>query len=90
MFGDWGWLGARTEGQHASFREWLGNIDRTKLVVVECGAGTAIPTVRSTCERAGGILVRINPREPQLRGEGIALPTGAAEALASIEALVRT
>jgi len=90
MFGDWGWISARTDSQQASFREWLGNIDRTRLVVVECGAGTAISTVRSTCERAGGTLVRINPREPQIRGEGLSLAIGAAEALERIDELVRT
>ncbi|MBV9124515.1 MAG: hypothetical protein JO112_14245 [Planctomycetes bacterium] len=39
-------------------------------MIVECGAGTAIPTVRHFCEHLAStqnaLLIRINPREPTL------------------------
>jgi hypothetical protein len=56
--------------------------------VVECGAGTAIPTVRLVCEDLagpfGGTLVRINPREPAVPAGHVALPAGALQALRRI------
>ena len=69
---------------------WLGRVAGERLVVVELGAGTAVPTVRSTCERLAGRLsarlVRINVREAY--GPGIVLPlaAGAREGLARIDA----
>ncbi len=59
-----------------------------RLVVVECGAGTAVATVRLVCEdlagQFDGTLVRINPREPGVPGGQIALPPGAPAALRAI------
>jgi hypothetical protein len=58
------------------------------LAVVECGAGTAIPSVRRFCERVAaatkGTLIRINVREPQVPAGGISLPMKALEALSGI------
>ena len=58
------------------------------LVVVECGAGSGVPTVRHTCEmvarKLGGTLIRINTREPQGPPGTISLPLGAREALEGI------
>lgn len=77
MFGDMGWDDARTDAQHATLAGWLDRV-QGPLVVLEFGAGTNIPTVRSFSERtargAGRTLVRINPREPQL-GFGFAPAT---------------
>ena len=59
------------------------------LVAIECGAGTAIPTVRLTCEdlvdRYGGTLIRINPGEPEVPRGHLALELGALDALERIE-----
>jgi|GEM_PF-191567 len=69
MFGDSGWDDTRSAAQEARLDTWL-QVLRTRgarPVVVECGAGTAIPTVRAFSERVaralGGTLMRINPRE---------------------------
>jgi NAD-dependent SIR2 family protein deacetylase len=90
MFGDWGWDGSRTEEQEQRLSEWLGTIRPGGLAVLECGAGTAIPSVRRFCERAasahGGTLIRINVREPEVPRGGISLPMRALEALRGIEA----
>jgi NAD-dependent SIR2 family protein deacetylase len=67
MFGDYSWIGARTEQQEMQLQDWLGDVGKNRLVVIECGAGKAIPTVRRAGEALqshfGGRLVRINKRD---------------------------
>ena len=60
-------------------------------VVVELGAGTAIPSVRHFAHEVltqhGGRLVRINPREHQVPGSAdVGLALGALEGLRQIDA----
>jgi NAD-dependent SIR2 family protein deacetylase len=89
MFGDGGWDHARSSAQESRLDAWLSEIDPRKIVVVECGAGTAIPTVRLFSEklaRRGATLVRINVREPEVPGGQIGLAMGALEALRAIDA----
>ena len=93
MFGDGQWLDDRTAGQLGQYRAWRDRARGARLVVVECGAGTAVPTVRLESERiaarAGGTLVRINVREPDVPpGPHVALAMGAADALAAINRLL--
>ena len=65
------------------------SLDGAKLVVIECGAGQAIPTVRLTCEeiaeRYGGTLIRINTREPEVPAGHVSIPLGALAALEAID-----
>jgi len=90
MFGDWSWLGHRSERQHERLSMWLDDLARSsaRLAVIELGAGTAIPTVRLTSEqvleRIGGTLIRINPREEDVPSGQIGLPFGAAEGIRRI------
>ena len=65
-------------------RDWLDSVER--LVCIELGAGTHIPTVRRFSEQAGGRLIRINPLEAALPdpASGLSLPLGA---LAGCQAL---
>jgi NAD-dependent SIR2 family protein deacetylase len=92
MFGDWGWIPDRTGRQEARFRDWLAGLRGRRLVVVECGAGTAVPTVRGQCEWVAGemeaTLVRINPRESHGPSGTASLPMGALEAIRAIDAKV--
>jgi NAD-dependent SIR2 family protein deacetylase len=88
MFGDHRWLSERTDAQHAAYRRWLEEIDDARLVVVELGAGLAVPTVRYESEQRAGILVRINPREPEVPSGGICLPGAARAMLQRIDALL--
>ena len=88
MFHDSGWLEERTEEQAVRQEKWLASVRRP--VVVELGAGTAIPSVRHFSQRIlrefGGRLVRINPREwevPTRLDVGIA--AGATHALSEID-----
>ena len=91
MFNDSAWLEERARRQAARLERWLADVRRP--VVVELGAGTAIPSVRHFSERvarqSGGWLVRLNPREfgvPTRMDVGIA--AGAAHALAEIDRLM--
>lgn len=89
MFGDWGWVSTRTDRQDGRQRDWVAQAQNEEIVIVEVGAGTAVPTVRSTCEslshRLGGPLVRINPRESQGPRGTIEISSGALEALEAVE-----
>jgi NAD-dependent SIR2 family protein deacetylase len=88
MFGDWGWLPYRTESQQSRFREWLHKNSKKQIAIVECGAGTGVPTVRMTSESVASTynaaLIRINTREPHVPPGQIAIPTGALETIEKI------
>jgi NAD-dependent SIR2 family protein deacetylase len=90
MFGDWSWVDRRTKTQELRLQAWLEELTSTaaRFVIVELGAGSAIPTVRHFAEgvalKCGGRLIRINPREDDVPEGAIGLPLGAAEAIASL------
>jgi NAD-dependent SIR2 family protein deacetylase len=94
MFGDWNWVDRRTEEQDCRYQTWLAAQAKSgwRMVVIECGAGTAIPTVRQQSEMVAGTngatLIRINPREPQGPRGTIGLAMGARQALERIEQLI--
>ncbi|ACH39812.1 NAD-dependent protein deacetylase, Sir2 family [Citrifermentans bemidjiense Bem] len=93
MFGDYCWIDDRTMRQQERFRQFLSRQGAGRIVVVEMGAGTAIPTVRAASERIGalahGRVIRINPREPQISKPHLSLPCGALEGLNGIEEMLR-
>lgn len=89
MFGDWGWDSMRSDEQGARLEDWRRVTQSARTVVIECGAGTAIPSVRRFSERLraeGATLIRINLREPE--GADIGLSSGARAALEAIAARV--
>lgn len=92
MFGDYSWIGDRTAEQEERFELFLRNRS-DKMVVVEMGAGTAIPTIRLLGERLGrsrgATVIRINPREPHIASPHISLPFGALEGLEGIDRELR-
>lgn len=92
MFGDWGWNESRTWEQEQRFNRWLGELKGSRLAVVECGAGTAIPTVRQLCEHVadmlGGVLIRLNVREPSVPVGHVGLGLGALAGLTAIDGLL--
>ena len=91
MFGDGRWVEQRTAAQGAAYDRWLNAVSGARLAVVECGAGTAVPTVRLESERVarrpGATHVRINLREPRTPPGGghVGLAAGAAAALRAID-----
>lgn len=87
MFRDGAWVDARAAAQQERFTQFLEAADLTRTVVIEAGAGLAVPTVRSLGEqlrRAGARLVRINVREAQGPAGTLSLPFGALEALSRL------
>lgn len=90
MFGDFSWLSSRTHGQEIRFDMFLEQHHNNPLVVIEMGAGTAIPTIRHTSESIGyrhnATVIRINPRESHIEEPHIPIPTGALEGLRAIAA----
>ena len=85
MFGDFRFVEDRVQKQLKRFNDWLSNIN-DKMVIIEIGAGKAVPTVRNMSERIkeifGATLIRINPRESE--GADIPIALGAKEALEKI------
>ena len=80
MFGDWGWVEARQRSQYAALRAWLRQVKRP--VIVEIGAGMAIPAVRHFGEATRGVLIRINPTEADVAmGKGYGLRMGGLEGI---------
>ncbi|MDF1579382.1 MAG: NAD-dependent deacetylase [Desulfuromonadales bacterium] len=88
MFGDYAWISNRTARQEERFDSFLQRNHNRPTVVVELGAGTAIPTIRFLSERLGEhpdvLVVRINPREPSVAPPHISLPVGALAGLKNI------
>lgn len=91
MFGDGHWLATRTAAQETCLEHWLHDQERLarRVLVLELGAGLAVPTIRRFAQHLAGALpgarlVRINPREPDGPPGTISLPLGA---LAAMDAL---
>ncbi len=90
MFGDWSYVGDRGDRQAGRY---LVRARRSPepAVVIECGAGSAVPTVRVHSEdlqRRGATLIRINPREAHGPPGTLSLDAGALEALTRLDALI--
>ena len=90
MFGDYQWIGDRTMSQAKRYQQWITQLltNRARLVVVELGAGIAVPSVRFESEdvarRHGATMIRINPHDSDVRNGQISIPLGA---LAGIQAI---
>ncbi|NOZ34818.1 MAG: NAD-dependent deacetylase [Chlorobi bacterium] len=92
MFGDWNWLSRRSVEQSERFYHYLSNFKKqnVKPVVIEIGAGKAVPTVRMKSERLASefdtTLIRINPRDYHIPSyiKGIEIQAGALEGITGI------
>lgn len=93
MFGDWDWDVERGHPQEVRLNQWLENVTG-RIVIVECGAGTAIPTVRRLSEQVvaamAGTLIRLNVRDPQVPPGQIGLACGALTGLRAIHDILQT
>jgi len=87
MFSDWSWVSGRTARQEGQLSSWLDSLrrDQKKVVIVEIGAGTAVPTVRQLSESIANQfstkLIRINPQDPDVPPGHISLSFNAMEAI---------
>jgi NAD-dependent SIR2 family protein deacetylase len=92
MFGDFSWLSDRTAAQERRFDAFCGEHLGEPMVVVELGAGTAIPTIRFQSESLvrgkGSLLIRINPREAQVPPGQVGLSVGALAGLQQLDGLL--
>ena len=93
MFGDGAWVSYRSHEQSGRLDRWLTSLrrDKSRLAVVEVGAGKAVPTVRITSENIARAhdahLVRINPRDPEVpRSSDIGLPVGSLDGISRVHA----
>lgn len=83
MFGDWNWVATPMHEQRSRFRRWRQQVERP--VVIELGAGTAIPSARLFGEEQNCPLIRINPTEWHVgKPDDAGLPLGALAGLRAI------
>ena len=94
MFGDYGFVEDRTSEQQERYEAIVETWNKSaRVVVIEIGAGLAIPTVRHASENIlddfpNATLLRINPAEPKGPGNTISIPTGGLEALTLLDAAI--
>lgn len=95
MFGDEAWVAGPSHEQSQRCQSWLALFqnEKTKLVIIELGAGQAVATVRTFSESLARMprasLIRINPRDSGINAKNhLALPTGALEGLHRIADLL--
>lgn len=88
LFSDSDWIGHHSYKRQAEFNRWLDSLHGKQLVIIECGAGTAIPTIRWISESAqrkpDATLIRINPRDFKVAENQIGIPSGALEGISRI------
>jgi len=89
MFGDSQWVERRCAEQEQRYATWLRKITGRRLAVLEIGAGLAVPTVRWECERAGGTLIRVNPRDSEVPVGGVSIALGALDAMLRVDRELR-
>jgi len=92
MFGDRGWIPDRSHSQNRRMLEWKNNLNEKKLVIIELGAGTAVPAVRYMSEKFlntfDSALIRINKREAQVPFGNIGIFDGAKKTIEGIESVI--
>lgn len=93
MFSDFGCVSTIVDRQAAAYEQWLAGVKDAKIVVVEVGAGEAIPTIRRESERLmdvfGATLIRINPRDANVPDGAISLPVGGLDGIRRIQDALR-
>jgi len=94
MFGDFSWLDERCRQQEERYHSFLEQTQGQRKVVIEIGAGTAIPTIRATSERIGRLpqttVIRINLREAEISPPHFSLPCTGLAGLTALDALLKS
>ncbi|MBN2645633.1 MAG: NAD-dependent deacetylase [Desulfuromonadaceae bacterium] len=89
MFNDYAWLPHRSVAQEEGFNDFLARHSDDRMVVIEIGAGSTIPTIRRRSERLGQrdktTVLRINPWEAQIAAPHLSFSCGALAALEKID-----
>lgn len=93
MFGDWGYCSPREGEQKKRYEAFLARAKLERLVVLEVGAGSSVPTVRACCERQGrrpgAQLIRINLEDATVPKGGISIQMGALDAISLLDEQLR-
>jgi NAD-dependent SIR2 family protein deacetylase len=93
MFGDYSWIARRSSSQQDRFDAFVEAHHRDAIVVIEMGAGSAVPTIRDLGERLGRrpqtTVIRINPREPHINQPHISVACGALEGLRGMDGILK-
>jgi len=93
MFGDGAWLPGRSSAQGRRFEVFLEENGEEGLAILELGAGTAVATIRWMTERlgrtSGSTVIRVNPREADIRAPHLSMQAGALEAIRGIDGALR-
>jgi NAD-dependent SIR2 family protein deacetylase len=95
MFDDYNWQPERTEAQEERFQHWKDELfisdshPNKKLLVIEIGAGTEIPSVRLLSGSMNTDIIRINPRESEGTSNVLSIPIVGLEALQDIDKYIR-
>ncbi len=93
MFGDGAWLPGRSSAQARRLEAFLAAHGPERLAIVEIGAGTAVATIRYATERLartpGSRVIRLNPREADVRPPHVGIASGALDALRAIDRALR-
>ena len=90
MFSDFGWKASRMLNQKEKFNRWIKQNRLKKMVIIEIGAGTAIPTVQVYGDQLakkllGAKLIRINPCDYHTEKKlGIGLHMGALDGIKAL------
>ena len=90
MFLDGMWNTKRVNKQRALYNKWIKSVRTKKVVIIEIGAGTSIPTVRNesnTLSRSlrEATLIRINPRDFEIsQNLGLSIPFGGLEGIKKV------
>ena len=89
MFGDGAWLPGRSSAQGRRLEAFLEDHGEGRLAVLELGAGTAVATIRHLSERLGrrpgATVIRVNPREADIRAPHLGIAAGALDAIRAID-----
>ena len=87
LFGDMRWVSGRAAVQHDEQEDWVAELTDSP-VIIECGAGTHVPSVRyfsqQMVRRTRATLIRINPREAEVPPNHVSIALPALEAIEQI------
>jgi NAD-dependent SIR2 family protein deacetylase len=86
MFNDYQFNSSEAHQQSKKFESFMNKYKNTKIVILEFGAGTAIPTIRNLGEEiqekiSNATLIRLNPKEAQGPKGTISIEKGALNAI---------
>lgn len=90
MFGDDNWISALADLQRNAFQQWSKQAVKTRLAIIEIGAGFSVGRVRSVSQSLPGTLIRINPCDSEGPAGTLSIPLKAFEALQAMDQAIES